>query len=267
VLEGAEAGLMVVLTFTAEREMTALATRALAGTALAGDHVFFEYESTNGMPDIVCASFDEQVTRERATGPLARPFVEAADAALLLALSNLRARHLEDIAAEARLSESYARKRLRGLEQAGAAERSQSMWIGVAPLKGRLSFAAAVELKLGHWRKAMIQAARYKAFADRSLVIVDEAHGRVPLENIRAFHLNAVGLATLSAWGRLEFALKAPRCRPTRLDRVIAGERLWHELQRDSAAVAADPPLARYRVPDPQVTCRVGRKNRLVLHG
>nr|WP_320060044.1 hypothetical protein [uncultured Bacteroides sp.] len=69
--------------------------------------------------------------------------------------------------------------------------------------KYELSFKKniAFEAKLRNWKKALMQAYRYKWFADYSYVILDEAHSKVAIENLPLFEKLNVGLLTISIDG------------------------------------------------------------------
>lgn len=197
-----------------------------------GFETFFEYESTNGMPDIVFASFDGRALRERAQSPLAGAFVETSEVAVLMALDENEAAPLEVVARRARLSPSTVGARVRSLAEAGAVERvDRAGWRRLGPFAARLRAATAVELKLRDWRKALDQAARYRAFAERSLVVVDSDRAAGARANAVAFRFNSIGLASLSPWGELEQLVAVAEAAPfDRVARVVAGERLWAEL-------------------------------------
>lgn len=69
--------------------------------------------------------------------------------------------------------------------------------------KYELSFKKniAFEAKLRNWKKAVMQAYRYKWFADYSYVVLDEAHSKVAIENLPLFKKLNVGLMTISVNG------------------------------------------------------------------
>ena len=69
--------------------------------------------------------------------------------------------------------------------------------------KYELSFKKniAFEAKLRHWKKALMQAYRYKWFADYSYVVLDEAHSKAAIENLPLFEKLNVGLLTISIDG------------------------------------------------------------------
>lgn len=69
--------------------------------------------------------------------------------------------------------------------------------------KYELSFKKniAFEAKLRHWKKALMQAYRYKWFADYSYVVLDESHSKAAIENLPLFEKLNVGLLTISIDG------------------------------------------------------------------
>jgi hypothetical protein len=56
----------------------------------------------------------------------------------------------------------------------------------------------AIELKLKNWRRALVQAYRYRAFANQSFVILDEAFCKNALLNLSMFEQYNVGLASFN---------------------------------------------------------------------
>ena len=59
-------------------------------------------------------------------------------------------------------------------------------------------YAVAFELKLKDWKKGLIQAFRYKAYANSSFVVIDERFVCKAKENISAFRRAQVGLVSYS---------------------------------------------------------------------
>ena len=55
--------------------------------------------------------------------------------------------------------------------------------------------------ELRNWKKALMQAYRYKWFADYSYVVLDEAHSKAAIENLPLFEKLNVGLLTISISG------------------------------------------------------------------
>lgn len=59
----------------------------------------------------------------------------------------------------------------------------------------------AFEMKLTKWKRALIQAFRYKAFANYSYVVVDMAHVAPVLINIEQFRKSNIGLISINERG------------------------------------------------------------------
>lgn len=62
----------------------------------------------------------------------------------------------------------------------------------------------AFEAKLKNWKRAFMQAYRYKWFAHYSYVIMDEAHAKPAIKQVAHFKNHNVGLLTLSVDGNIE---------------------------------------------------------------
>lgn len=69
--------------------------------------------------------------------------------------------------------------------------------------KYELSFkkSIAIEAKLKNWRRALMQAYRYKWFADYSYVVLDHAHINPALKNINMFEKYNIGLISVTLDG------------------------------------------------------------------
>lgn len=59
----------------------------------------------------------------------------------------------------------------------------------------------AFEAKLRNWKRALMQAYRYKWFADYSYVVLDESHSKIAIENLDTFKKLNIGLITLNIKG------------------------------------------------------------------
>ena len=219
--------------------MTTPAISALeALTERRGFNVFLEYESTNGVADIVLAQFDDSAVRLRAGGVLSGTYCDRVDIAVLLGLEEEREQTPEDIAQSSALSTSTVTSRLRSLAARGVATRTEShRWLRCGPFPCRLAEAIAVELKLSDWRRALDQAARYRAFADRTVVVISDRHRRAASKKADAFAFNRVGLMALSVWAQAEMIIEPEVIPPfDPVARFVAGERLWRDLQHRWAA-------------------------------
>ncbi len=64
-------------------------------------------------------------------------------------------------------------------------------------------FTFAFEAKLSNWKRALVQAYKYKAFAKMSYVIMDSAHITVALSNREQFIKSNIGLISFDTDGRM----------------------------------------------------------------
>jgi hypothetical protein len=56
----------------------------------------------------------------------------------------------------------------------------------------------AFEMKLSNWKRALIQAYKYQAFADYSFVVIDQSKVHLALRNIERFYLSNIGLISVN---------------------------------------------------------------------
>ncbi|MEX1143201.1 MAG: hypothetical protein WEC16_00025 [Anaerolineales bacterium] len=68
----------------------------------------------------------------------------------------------------------------------------------------RIRETLAFELKLSNWKRALIQAYKYKSFANRSFVLMDAGGVTSAVKNIALFKKAEVGLLSLDTGGVLE---------------------------------------------------------------
>lgn len=67
----------------------------------------------------------------------------------------------------------------------------------------RMLYVVAVELKLRNWKQGLLQAYRYRNFANESYLVIDEVNFKAAHENLAEFQLANVGLATFNKQGVL----------------------------------------------------------------
>lgn len=58
--------------------------------------------------------------------------------------------------------------------------------------------AIGFELKLANWKRAMVQAFKYRTFCEQSYVILDDAHLKPAITNISEFVKFNIGLASIN---------------------------------------------------------------------
>jgi hypothetical protein len=93
------------------------------------------------------------------------------------------------------LSKSMAKKRLQEYEDSGFISQHQNgVYIVSQTYKPVTNLVISIEAKLKHWRRALLQAGRYRRFSDYSFVLLDKNFANPAVEHIEEFQLNNVGL-------------------------------------------------------------------------
>ena len=73
---------------------------------------------------------------------------------------------------------------------------------------GSIKHVIAIELKLFSWKRALMQAFRYRSFAWESYVILDEKRSSAAVDNIDSFKKHNIGLATYDKNGSFKIIHK-----------------------------------------------------------
>lgn len=76
---------------------------------------------------------------------------------------------------------------------------------GVDRVGRKLVRTCAFEFKLSNWRRALVQAFKYRAFAHYSYVLLDRAHSGPALRSIDQFTTANIGLVTIDGQGHIEW--------------------------------------------------------------
>jgi hypothetical protein len=74
--------------------------------------------------------------------------------------------------------------------------------------------ANAFEMKLRNWKRALVQAYRYRAFADMSHVVLDGAYAARAIGSVRLFVRSNVGLMSVGADGHIAVHFEPKPSRP-----------------------------------------------------
>ena len=72
----------------------------------------------------------------------------------------------------------------------------------------------AFEMKLSNWKRALIQAYKYRAFSEYSYVILDNAHINPAIKNIEMFQTSNIGLLSININGDIEKHYKPRKEKP-----------------------------------------------------
>jgi hypothetical protein len=257
-----ESSTLATTPFLAEADMLAAIARspmALAGRRRGGrsPDVLFEFFGAEGTPDVVFLEFDyDEVDRRDALalGPVLN--FNAIAVLMTLAQGPLSVRELSEVV---RLTPGHLRRAiLPELEASFWVRREGRGWRSPEPIKPLARWIVAVEAKRRDWRRALVQAERYRRFANRAVAVLD-ASANLHHAREHAASRGAVGLARLDAKrGRVE-PLLMPRWHraASELEFIWAGEQAYQ--MRRSGAVSGPvlPVFGRMLLatngPDPRV--------------
>jgi len=226
--------------FAFEAEMTAVAAagwRCWWPGQRPPDFVAVEVVAPGATADLVAGAFDYVAVGARRSAGI-EPVTDWTG--LLCAFTCATARTATEVAGAVGLSTSGARRSLAVAVASGAVLRDGRHFTVNPAWRPALTRLVAVELKLRDWQKGLVQAQRYRRWADASWLIL----GAASLAPAAAAPEAGVGLARLGrdgAWAKLR---TAKRVRPT-----YALERRWAEEQVLAQALRAGWRLDRVTAP------------------
>lgn len=211
---------------TTERELDP-ALRTLTGGLPSAEHGLLgvvEFPAPRGVPDLLCLTKGFDGLKRRLSGDL--PIIEsAADCAVVAALSVNRTRSAPTIARTIGMSDTQVQRRLRALTHDGIALPHGTGFRRAAAI-GPIGRMYAFEAKVSDWRGGLVQAMRYSAWADATVLVL--LH---PPSNLRDVTDHCarlgVGLAVRDSWIR-----KPKLVPPQPALRLQASERLALEVSR-----------------------------------
>lgn len=97
------------------------------------------------------------------------------------------------------LQKTSAKKRLKDYQAAGFISfRSDGFYQVASTYKPVTDIIVSIEAKLKNWKRALLQATRYKRFSDYSFVLLDKKHSKTAIEHIQHFEKNNVGLIVMN---------------------------------------------------------------------
>jgi len=156
--------------------------------------VISEFDSFIGVADLIVGTYRPYLSRKTVR--------ESVNLNWLIPLLNFKKGqiiHLEEFIKSYSLSDRSAQKQLQEYVHAG-------FLVKLAPQEFEVlqeyefitDQVIAIEAKLRDWKKALLQANRYKRFSDFSFVLLDEAHASPALANLAVFENLNIGLATMN---------------------------------------------------------------------
>lgn len=203
------------------------------------DFIAAEVVAPGAIADLVAGAFDYDALAARRAADIA-PLTDWSS--LLCALACRQPLTANEVAVAVGLSSSGARRSLTTATASGALLRDGRHFTlnhGWRPAMTRL---VAVELKLRDWQKGLLQAARYRRWADASWLLLGATAVRQAEPNSRQA---GVGLARLGRNGGWDKAAGPKRARPT-----YGVERRWAEEQVLAQALGAGWRLDLLRAPE-----------------
>lgn len=191
------------------------------------DFIAAEVVAPGAIADLVAAAFDYDALATRRAADIA-PLTDWSG--LLCALACRRPLTANEVAVAVGLSSSGARRSLTTATASGALLRDGRHFALNDDWRPATTRLVALELKLRDWQKGLLQATRYRRWADASWLILGAlALGQAEPDSRQA----GVGLARLGRDGGWMRAAPAKRARPT-----YGIERRWAEEQVLAQALA-----------------------------
>ena len=155
-----------------------------------GRFLIHEFDSQFGIADLVFGVTTEAAKQQVKRRPLNINWVFP-----LTTLIENETFSSKDFEARFALSQISARKRLMEYETAGFLSRNQNgIYIVSHSYRPVTDMVISIEAKLKDWRRALLQASRYRRFSDYTFVLLDRQFGKPATEHIQQFHTNNVGL-------------------------------------------------------------------------
>jgi len=185
--------------FATENQLVEL-FEAVAPILNKGFESVLEFESSNGIADIAFYKLRKDWKSNSKLGEIHPRWVYA-----LTQLPYRKKFSASEFAELTGASKQTVLNVLKSYESAGYCEHtSPSDWIKNKQPKLVANKVYAVEAKLKDWKRALKQAFRYKDYANRSWVVMDEKHINPARKNLSMFQALGVGLASISTEGQLQ---------------------------------------------------------------
>lgn len=189
-----------VIRFDSEAELVNAAKRIVAPSLSDVFGFSDEFDCNDGIADLV-------LYRLRPHWQLAEGLQSLSPrwAAALYALPYRRGFTIDWFAETNLVTRRRATQALIEYEHAGFCEpmATKNRWVKTRQLRPIVSRIYAIEAKLRNWQHALSQASRYRAFANESWVLLDEASVTPAITSLDRFAEMNVGLASLSTTGDL----------------------------------------------------------------
>ncbi|MDQ0909367.1 hypothetical protein QFZ22_005352 [Streptomyces canus] len=178
--------------------------------------VFFEVESTSGIPDVVLVSFDEEAIRQRRVRSQGL-VLDLAGMSVLFSLQKALGGTLSpsQIANQTHLSAGHISSSvLPQLARSGHVEKhSRGKWAAVSSFCSLATRICTIEAKIRDWRSGYHQTLRHGLAADEAWLVLDAEQSAPALAHRDWFSIAGIGLASLDQETGLESLVPAKSAR------------------------------------------------------
>lgn len=192
------------------------------------DDAFYDVETLAGVPDVVGVKWDGDALEDRRARGLG-PLSEASHIRVLLSLST-GDMDAAALASTTRISIGHLRRViLPRLMELGWVKSVDGRYRSQAMLNELSTAVTTVEAKLADWRRALVQARRHMASADRCCLALDAAYVHRVEPHLAALHEAGLGVMSVDSFDDAVVAiLPAPvHGRASRVQRQFVQERCW----------------------------------------
>ncbi len=197
-----------------------------------GSKVFFEVQSTSGIPDVVLVCFDDEAVHQRRSRSQGL-ILDLASMNVLFTLQRNLGHTLSpsEIAKQTRLSPGHISSAvLPQLARLGHVEKlSRGQWTAVSRFRSLATRICTIEAKIRDWRGGYHQTLRHGLAADEAWLVLDAELSAPALAHRDWFSIAGIGLASLDQEDGLKPLIPA---KPARHQR----ESVYRELLVERAA-------------------------------
>jgi hypothetical protein len=164
--------------------------RSLGVDRRANNFLIHEFDSRFGVADLVMGTYSKTSWKDTARYCLNENWIEP-----LASLEEKSVFSFDDFRVRFGTSVGLAKRQLGEYQRAGFVARTpDGRYVLSKSYRPITKLVVSVEAKLRNWRKALLQAVRYKKFSDYSFVLLDKDQAGGALLHLESFRANNVGL-------------------------------------------------------------------------
>jgi len=187
--------------YTSEREMVSI-FKSMSRDFLAcicpkasenTQFILEEFDSYNGIPDLVIGTFSSNLDSSHTRPTISKNWVLP-----LIGLAIGDKLILDQFSSSYSVTKRTAKSILESYAEAGFVQNvEKNEYVVVRPYDISTKSVVSIEGKLRNWKRALLQAQRYKRFSNLSFVLLDKKHATPALKNISSFSSTNIGLVTM----------------------------------------------------------------------